>query len=63
MLLVIILVFTLCWAPRFLLNITKWMASGNKSSLFNVGHYFFYLCHIAKMLPFIHAMMNPIIYR
>ena len=26
MLLVIILVFTACWCPRFLLNIVKWVA-------------------------------------
>ena len=106
MLLVIILVFTLCWFPRFLLNIIKyirfypsdlsflqawtiwgtldrWVALTYDNTEFFMDTPFLYFSQvlltwiyhlsllieldpylqIAKLLPFIHAMMNPIIYR
>ena len=62
MLLVIILVFTACWCPRFLLNIIKWIAPMGEWE-FNVSQPFYYFSRIAKLLPIIHAMLNPIIYR
>ena len=62
MLLVIILVFTACWCPRFLLNIIKWVAPIGEWE-FNVRQPFYYFSRIAKLLPVIHAMLNPIIYR
>ena len=62
MLLVIILVFTMCWCPRFLLNIVKWVAPLGEWE-FNVSQPFYYFSRVAKLLPVIHAMLNPIIYR
>ena len=62
MLLVIILVFTACWCPRFLLNIIKWVAPMGGWE-FNVSQPFYYFSRIAKLLPVLHAMLNPIIYR
>lgn len=64
MLLVIILVFTICWCPRFLLNLIKWVApmGGWENMEFNVSQPFYYFSRIAKLLPVIHAMLNPIIY-
>ena len=65
MLLVIILVFSICWCPRFLLNLIKWVApmGGWEDMEFNVSRPFYYFSRIAKLLPVIHAMLNPIIYR
>ena len=78
MLLVVIVAFTICWSPRFLVSIIKWLAqsegglqvhtciaaASTKLHLFqfNVSRLFLYFSQIAKLLPFIHAMMNPVIY-
>ena len=50
MLLVIILVFTMCWCPRFLLNIVKWVAPLGEWE-FNVSQPFYYLGHGAFVQP------------
>ena len=65
MLLVIILVFITCWCPRFLLNLIKWVAPMGdwENTEFNVSQPFYYFSRISKLLPVIHAMLNPIIYR
>ena len=46
-----------CW--RFLLNIMKWLAP-LEDDLSPLEYYF---SRVAKMLPIIHTMLNPIIYR
>lgn len=63
MLLVIICVFTACWCPRFLLNIIKWIAPMKEWEFNYNSQTFYYFSRIAKMLPVVHAMLNPIIYR
>ncbi|XP_023341116.1 cholecystokinin receptor type A [Eurytemora carolleeae] len=63
MLLVIILLFILCWCPRFLLNLVKWYSGLLPSRPdFFLGSPFYYFSTSAKILPVIHAMLNPIIY-
>ena len=54
------MVFTACWFPKFIFNIVKWAAPwvAQKTGPF---HYYFY--HAAKLLPVVHVMLNPIIYR
>ena len=44
---------------RFLLNIMKWVAP-LEDDLSPLEYYF---SRVAKMLPIIHTMLNPIIYR
>ena len=63
MLLVIIFVFTACWCPRFMLNIIKWIAPMKEWEFNYNSHFLYYFSRIAKILPVIHAMLNPIIYR
>jgi len=60
MLLVIILVFTLCWSPRFTLNLIKWTSPGTNDTKFSTT--FLYFSQVAKLLPFLHATINPIIF-
>ena len=91
MLLVIIIVFTACWCPRynctstedifyrkfqifslnfyqifssyrFLIHMIEWVVP-TLGLEFNATQQFYYFSHIAKLLPVIHAMLNPIIYR
>ena len=91
MLLVIILVFTACWCPRynstftediflpkvsdifpkfyqifsayrFLIHMIEWLVP-TLGWEFNATQPFYYFSRVAKLLPVIHAMLNPIIYR
>ena len=47
---------------RFLINMIKWVAP-TLGWEFNATQPFYYFSRIAKLLPVIHAMLNPIIYR
>ncbi len=51
--------YTLLWNLRFLLNVLKWSSSGQET----VGNTFYYFSTTAKLLPAVHAMLNPVIYR
>ena len=44
---------------RFLLNVLKWSSSSHET----VGNTFYYFSTTAKLLPAVHAMLNPVIYR
>ena len=47
---------------RFLIHMIEWVVP-TLGLEFNATQQFYYFSHIAKLLPVIHAMLNPIIYR
>lgn len=56
MLILVVVLFLICWGPRLLLNtIIKW-------GLKNFSPAIYQLRFIFNLLPFVHSCINPVIY-
>lgn len=56
MLILVVLLFLICWGPRLLLNvIIKW-------GLPSYDHTVYQLRFVFYLLPFVHSCINPVIY-
>ena len=57
MLILVVLLFLICWGPRLILNsLIKWGLKSYDPTVYQLRIAFY-------LMPFIHSCINPIIYR